>query len=303
MRSNSFAQNQAVLRSAETTSVLINKQVETNGTSRTYLLAVPDGYENTSFINWPLIVDFHGRNGTPEGQWNNSQYYLNPSGRNYFVAYPLGCLGAPSMETAWQGAPYANPECNDLLFTADLITDVQASYSIDSTRIYASGKSNGGGFVDTLACSTTGDIFAAFAMAAAALYTDTPSQSADCTGGRPRAILEAHGADDHTIPFNGGRHKTLPNIPNWTRRWAERNGCPSTEVPITASPTWGENTTYSCLGTQNSVQQYRVDGLGHCWPSVVNNTDSQKRDGSCLVQSLDFTQAVVDFFAMWQKDT
>ena len=156
--------------------------------------------------------------------------------------------------------------------------------------------------MDTLACSTTGDIFAAFAMAAAALYTDTQSKSADCAGGRPRAILEAHGADDDTIPFDGGRHGTLPNIPHWTKRWAERNGCSWTEVPITASTSWGVNTTYSCPGTRNSVQQYLVDGLGHCWPSVVNNTDSQKQDGSCRVQSLDFTQAVVEFFGMWRKE-
>ena len=210
--------------------------------------------------------------------------------------------GDGPQETAWQGAPYANPDCNDILFTADLVNDIQASYSIDSTRIYASGKSNGGGFVDTLACSTTGDLFAAFAMAAAALYTDTPSRGADCTGKRPRAILEAHGTADHTIPYNGRKSGLTPNIPDWTRRWAERNGCAPSEDPVIASPSWGQNTTYSCPGTQTFIQQYLVDDLGHCWPSVVDNTDSQKEDGSCLVHTLDFTQAVVDFFAMWQKD-
>lgn len=304
---NQFAQKQAVLSSPESPSIPINRTVESGCILRSYLISVPDDYEKGSSKKWPLIVDFHGRGGSPEGQWNNSQYFLNPSGKEYFVAYPLGCLGdgndgGPS-KTAWQGAPYANTSCNDILFTADLVHDVQVSYDIDNTRIYASGKSNGGGFVDTLACSTTGDLFAAFAMAAAALYTDTFIKPVNCAGERPRAILEAHGTGDKTIPINGRMDCSTPNIARWTSRWGKRNGCDSHKDRNIAFPSWGENTTYSCNGTQNFIQQYRVNDLGHCWPSVMNNTDSQEHDGACLVHTLDYTQTVVEFFAMWQKLT
>ena len=278
--------------------------IVSNGTQRSYLISVPDDYDEESSNGWPLIIDFHGRHGSPEGQRQNSQYYLNPLGRGYFVAYPLGCLGAGNHggppQTAWQGAPYANKSCNDILLTSDLIKDIQCSYNIDRSRIYASGKSNGGGFVDTLACSITGDLFAAFAMAAAALYNDTLIRPNTCIVEPPRPILEAHGACDTTIPINGSRQKKIPNIAQWTGRWAERNKCHPDDHREIISASWGRNTTYACNGTQGFIQQYNVTGLGHCWPSMVNNTDTHLND--CNVHTLDYTQAVLEFFARWQKN-
>lgn len=61
--------------------------------------------------------------------------------------------------------------------------------------MYFSGKSNGGGFVDTPAYCDESDKFAAFAIAAAALYDD---MSNDCCN-KKRAILEAYGTDNDTI--------------------------------------------------------------------------------------------------------
>ena len=264
---------------------------------------MPGGYRDDPSKTWPLIVDFHGRNGSPEGQWNNSQYFLNPLGREYFVAYPLGCIGCEK-KTAWQGAYYANTSCNDILFTADLVNQTQHHHRIDKSRIYASGKSNGGGFVDTLACSATGDMFAAFAMAAAALYTDTSNATGSCAGTRPRAILEVHGVDDPTIPIGGRQSKfkghSTPNITEWASWWGERN-CNTTVNRTVAVETWGNVTTYSCEKAPDSVQQYYVNDLGHCWPSKVENTDSAEHDVTCPIPNLDFTQVVLDFFALWSK--
>jgi poly(3-hydroxybutyrate) depolymerase len=106
---------------------------------------------------------------------------------------------------------------DDLQFTTYLVAHLQEEYCIDSNRLYASGKSNGAGFVDTLACSDHGDQFAAFAVAAAALYTDSGKDS--CT--KKRAILESHGLEDGTIPYhpNGepGAGGPLPDIGEWVQ--------------------------------------------------------------------------------------
>lgn len=266
---------------------------------------MPLNYTKKPAKKWPLIVDFHGRNGSSAGQWDNSQYYRNPGGQGYFVAYPVGCMGDGNHggppERAWEGAPYANKSCNDLLFVSDLVSRIESLYPIDSTRIYASGKSNGGGFVDTIACSTLGDTFAAFAMAAPALYTDTFIRPVNCVGKRPRPFLESHGTEDNVIPINGRQDFSTPNIARWTRRWAGRNGCdPDEDRNISFQP-WGINTTYSCEGVHNIIQQYRINGLGHCWPSLVDNTDAPMHDGTCLVHTVDFTQEVLNFFARWTK--
>lgn len=101
---------------------------------------------------------------------------------------------------------------------------MRANYCIDNSRIYATGKSNGGGFVNTLACSPGhGGDFAAFAPVAAALYTEpacTPARS-------PMPILEFHGKLDETIPYAGSAKKHLPNIPDWLNTWGVRNVCPN----------------------------------------------------------------------------
>lgn len=140
-------------------------------------------------------------------------YYNYDAASKYVIVYPQGVEGTSG--AAWQGPSYANPDVDDVQFVADLLEHMKSNYCIDTDRVYASGKSNGGGFVDTLACSDTGDQFAAFAMAAAALYTDTSKES--CS--KKRAILESHGDADNTIPYAGGTGSggQLPDVGKWVR--------------------------------------------------------------------------------------
>lgn len=299
-------QDQTILHAVDEPSICVLKHLKVDNTLRSYRIAVPSEYKEAASKKWPLIIDFHGRGGSALGQYHNSQYYLSQSGQEYFVVYPNGCHGELDKQgnpaRAWQGAHYANPDCNDLHFVSQLLTCIQQDYPIDSKRIYASGKSNGGGFVDTLACSSTGDSFAAFAMAAAALYTESHIPPLECNGSRPRKILEAHGSADSVIPIGGQTDNSTPdnstpNITLWTELWAERNGCDLEKDGTITYLKWGINTTYSCNGTANMIQQYNVTGLDHCWPSVTDNTDTPKHNGGCLIKTLNFTEAVLEFFA------
>lgn len=142
---------------------------------RTYGVYTPADWTNST--QWPLIFDFHGSGGSSAGQYCNSQYYLHPQGQEYVVIYPQG------LKYDWYGPPYASEHSiNDTKFVQDLLNFATSEYNIDKTRIYASGKSAGAGFVNTLACSDIADSFSAFAMASAALYTDS---SATCSGLTP----------------------------------------------------------------------------------------------------------------------
>ncbi|RMZ91460.1 hypothetical protein DV736_g1284, partial [Chaetothyriales sp. CBS 134916] len=84
---------------------------------------------------------------------------------------------------------------NDLQFTTDLSSHLPQTYCIDQDHIFASDKSNGGGFVNLLAWSDTGDAFVAFAMTSAALYPDTKLDA--CS--RKHDIIESHGTNDTVI--------------------------------------------------------------------------------------------------------
>ena len=242
---------------------------------------------------YKLILDFHGRDGTPDGQHENSQYYKYPKASEYLVAYPLGKKGAED-KNAWQSAPYAALGVNDLQFASDLVDHISNNYCVDTGRIYASGKSNGGGFVDFLACSNVGDRFAAFAMAAPALYSDNAQTACPM---KLRKIIHAHGLEDHTIPYNGGPSNDgqLPKIVDWLQWWADRGHCISKQGPVQSNGYKSIVYTSCAGGVTNAIKHYGVDKGGHCWPDdKSDNTDGARSD--CKDQSLDFTMMVLDFF-------
>lgn len=271
--------------------------LSSNGLDRTYTIRVPDNYDPNR--QYPLIVDYHGASGSSDGQYYNSRYDQYDDGKTNFIAvYPQGDGGY------WEGASYATPARDDVKFTTDLIAHLESEYCIDSSRIYASGKSNGGGFVGTLACDPAGGVFAAFAMASAALYTDNLGDSAwQCSPARAQLpIMESHGYVDGTIPYNGGTGNggDLPAIPAWLEKWSERDGC-SANTGVTTDNGNGVHTTeYSCNGATNIVTGVEIDSLGHCWPVNDNgatNTDSSKEN--CGSSPLDYTPMVLSFFNSW----
>jgi poly(3-hydroxybutyrate) depolymerase len=119
----------------------------------------------------------------------------------------------------WQGDPDAKTD--DVKFTLDLIDHISSKYCVDTDKIYASGKSNGGGFsANILACDpVASNKIAAFAGIAGAYYQGTTSAGCDaktvpikCSPGRkPIPILETHGTADGVIPYNGGWSKSMRN--------------------------------------------------------------------------------------------
>lgn len=273
-----------------------NHNLQSGGLTRNYSINIPDAYNHSNTTPWPLILDFHGFQRTGADQYNNSRYYNYTEGQQYLAVYPNGYNGR------WYGAPYAQKDNDgDLQFVTDLVSHLNDTYCLDSNRMYISGKSNGGGFADTLACSDHGDAFAAYAMASPALYTDNSESSCN----KSRAILESHGAKDDTILYNGsgsGSSETPP-ILGWTQWWAERNGCSSSDKPTTSQEKGYNTTAYSCNGFTNITEQYTVKDLGHCWPcSDGDNFDVQNYGSKkCADSSLDFTPVVLDWFGRWTK--
>ncbi|KAK4541961.1 hypothetical protein LTR36_007161 [Oleoguttula mirabilis] len=264
-----------------------------SGTStRYYAVQVSQGYNARQ--PHPLIFDYHGNGDTSTEQHRNSQYYNYPASQKYVVIYPQG------LNRSWEGPSYAVKGTDDLQFTTDLLAHVQAEYCVDPTRVYASGKSNGGGFVDTLACSDHGDSFAAFAMASAALYTDTNRTS--CS--KKRAILETHGHNDTVISYAGGQGKggPLPNVGKWVKWWGERNCGLDAKAQVTGDLGGYNITSYSCGGLENVTQHYHFAQLGHCWPNAfADNYDAiHLTSQNCSeVRVLDYTPVVLGFFGKW----
>ncbi len=136
-------------------------------------------------------------------QWNPDMLAVYPQGVDVSLNWPTRYLVtdmAPKKE--WEGAPYAPSSSHpDKAFTTSLLIQLRSEYCIDDDRIYASGMSNGGGFVDTLACSNEhGADFAAFAPVSGAFYDDMPEDTTCQPARSPMPLLEFHGHNTAHIP-------------------------------------------------------------------------------------------------------
>ncbi|KAA9166138.1 ferulic acid esterase [Amycolatopsis acidicola] len=242
------------------------------GVDREYRLHVPAGYRAAR--EYPLVLSYHGHGRTALYQEQLSGF----SDADVISVYPQGVTGTDG-ESAWTGAPYSAP-VDDVRFTSDLLTSLQHQLCVDPARIYAAGKSNGGGFVGVLACRMAGRI-AAFAPVSGAFYP----QGGACEPSRKVALVDFHGTADTTIPYGGNPAKGLPSIPDWLAAWASRDHC--FPRPVSFSPVRGV-VTQRWPGC--SLVHYRVEGAGHVWPSTRPNNDS------ATPTVIDATPVILDFF-------
>jgi poly(3-hydroxybutyrate) depolymerase len=110
---------------------------------------------------------------------------------------------------------------------------LEKNYWVDTQRVWATGKSDGAGFVNRLACDwALSKRIAAFAPVAGNFSTGTDICDADkiilkCNPGRRKIpLIEFHGAKDEKVVYGGGelkKRKCSPSIEHFMRDWAMRN--------------------------------------------------------------------------------
>ncbi|RYP59087.1 hypothetical protein DL769_008686 [Monosporascus sp. CRB-8-3] len=244
---------------------------------RLFRVWLPETYnENTAT---PMILSFHGAGGNITQQMAVDGLTDRKFNRDYIVVYMQGDTNDEG-GTTWQGAPGA--EADDIGFTAEVVDFAQRTFCVDGARTYATGKSQGGGFVGRLACDPAlSRRIAAFAPVSGAYYVREAAREEDCdpgavevpcaaAAGRPVPVLAFHGGADRTIEYGGGfrRGACLPAVRHWAELWARRNG-------LDVAP---RNT--SILRSSNGVDMdfggglvrlvYDGDDVGHVWPEKGN---------------------------------
>ncbi|KAI1283619.1 carbohydrate esterase family 1 protein [Xylaria sp. FL0933] len=266
-----------------------------SGRDRSYSVHLPSDYDKSA--PYPVVIGFHGSSSI--GLFFEADTKLSESrfSAGKIMVYPNGVGGA------WAGANYSQVSVEeDLQFVTDLLADLRDEYCVDDSRIYATGISNGGGFVNTIACSAVGGEFAAFAPASGAYYTDDSGVTGGCSPARsPLPVLEIHGGSDASVFYNGGVGEggMEPAIPTWLGWWAERNACTSSTVEDSFD---GDvhHTTWTCAnGAEGVLQHWKVDDMGHCWASTEPNfSQLSVLEGPTHIQA---SQIIIDFFDRYTK--
>ncbi|MFI5209380.1 MAG: alpha/beta hydrolase family esterase [Gemmatimonadales bacterium] len=237
-----------------------NGTIVSSGKKREYLVYVPASYDRARPA--PLVISLHGAMNWPAYQMKVSQWNRVADEHGVIVVYPGGT--GTGLKTWFMEGARAPSRMPDVEFISELIDTLEAHYSIDPSRIYANGLSNGGGMAFVLSCTLSHRIAAIGAVAAA--------QSlpwAWCPDSTPVPMIAFHGTADPIVPYHGGKvwiaPDPFPDVTAWAADWARRNRCGPTPVDSVIAPDVTRLEYTSCAGNA-AVVLYTVAGAGHQWP-------------------------------------
>jgi len=241
-----------------------------DGNPRSFIVYLPTGYNNAGKM--PLIFAIHGGSGTPEGMINIANFKTIADRDKLVLVYPAG------IQKNWNDGRPTTPNqlgINDVSFFNQLCDYMINNYSVDGTKIYATGISNGGFMSSRLGCELSNRI-AAIAVDAATIEATTIAPN--CNPGRPVPAIYIHGTSDPLVPFTGGQMTaggtaggTVLSHFQAIDKWVTINGCNSTPTITDLPDISNDGTTikqrvYAGGINSSEVVSYVVLNGGHTWP-------------------------------------
>jgi len=196
---------------AVVTAGMKTETLEVDGAVRSYLVVVPASLDARTRA--PVVLGFHGGSGTAEAA--HQSYGLADEEAALHV-YPQAISWPEAGGVAWN----VDSAGHDLPYFDALLADLGEKYCIDTGRVFAAGQSNGGFFVNALACYRP-DALRAIASAAGG---GPPGQ---CTKGVAAMII--HGSADTTVTPDKGMYSR--------DYWLAANGCTAAaSMPVDPPP-------------------------------------------------------------------
>jgi len=240
----------------------ITASIQHDGLSRNYRVHVPSTYQ--AGIAAPLVFNLHGYTSNAQQQEFYSGMNAIADTAGFILVYPDG------VNNSWNsgfGASYSTGT-DDVGFLSTLIDSISANYSIDSLRIYSCGMSNGGFMSFRLAC----DLQHRIAAVASVTGTMTQMQLDSCKGLRAVPILQIHGTQDATVPYNGSAISA--SVDATLNFWRNLNQCGSGIVHDTFPDLVAEGSTVSSqsqsCAVNTEVIHFKVANGGHTWPGALS---------------------------------
>jgi poly(3-hydroxybutyrate) depolymerase len=170
--------------------------------------------------------------------------------------------GQPSEEK--RAAP-----ADDIAFFNQMLDQLGTKFSVDTSRIYAAGLSEGGFMSLRLGCAL-GDRIAAIAAVGAAM-----PKTMICLPPRPVPLVMINGTSDPVVPYGGGTEHNLSlptvSVEDSAKAWGKIDRCQEKpeKSKLPAHEKGGMETkvdTYNGCQQNAAVVLYSVKGAGNTWP-------------------------------------
>ncbi len=200
---------------------------------RPFKLHVPPAYDPAT--KTPLVVLLHGYQEI--GAAAQEQYFkLTPESdrRGFLYAMPEGTVDSQGKKF-WNATEaccdFYGKDVDDSAYLSQLIDTVKASYSVEPTRVYLVGHSNGGFMAYRMACEHSAQITAIVSVAGA-MNNDVSA----CKPERPVSVLQIHGTADESIAWAGGMNGSAPypSAETTIADWRRLDGCTDEADPSAA---------------------------------------------------------------------
>ncbi len=232
-----------------------------DGHEREHLVFIPDDYTDSKM--YPLMIILHGYGGVPQGIMEYTRFNQVGNTYDFLIVYPGGI---PNWNSGiGDNSNNPTPDVNDVGYIDALIDKLSNSYRIDSSKIYATGFSNGGFMAYKLACQLSHRI-AAVASVSGVMST---SILENCNPSRAIPVLQIHGTKDIWVFIDG--LKEWLSVDETLRSWINFNNCDSSDMTVLPDLDPTDNCTiekYRYINCTNNskVVYYKIIDGGHTWP-------------------------------------
>jgi polyhydroxybutyrate depolymerase len=271
--------------------------LEHDGLCRRFLIRLPSHLPARPM---PLLIALHGAGGTSTGMEQLSKFSEYVDRHEFAVVFPNG------ENKIWNdGRGYS--QVDDVGFILALIKEVSSQVSIDATRIFVSGFSNGGMMAFRLA-SEASSTFAGLATVGSNLPENLLSSFGHSKNFR---VVMINGEDDPIVPYAGGRIEKpgsvaldgeILSFPETHRYWVQRLGLRF--APYNITYIHGVDGTLAQIANRsnegNILQSILIKGAGHTWPGGIQYLPESKIGKTST--AIDGTKVILHFLG-FQRDS
>lgn len=215
--------------------LLSGESIEIDGITRTYQLEVPSNYDPSK--PYPIVWVFHGDGGWADQ--NRTMFGFNKvAGDDAIFVYPNGLGKSFDLETP-------TDENKDVALFDQLTASLASSYCVDTSRVFATGFSNGAFFSNFLGCMRGDKLRGIASHSGGGPYGPISDK---CVGPAPAALV-VHGTLDIIVSPNDATQ----SLDHWT----EANECDDSTSGSSPSPCVAYN------GCKKPVEKCIIPAMGH----------------------------------------